>query len=70
MEVDGSGLGDPGAAEAPFGGGDLIDQEALERPDGLPEGEVFGLDAAVLGVILIAEDDDAGMDAVGDSVSG
>ena len=69
LEVDGGGLGLPGAAEAPLGGDDFVHEEALEGSDGVPEGEVFGLDAFVFGLVLIAEDEDAGVDAVGDGVA-
>ncbi len=69
LEVDGSGLGTPGAAEAPLGGDDLVHEEALEGADGIPEGEVLGLDASVFGVVLVAEDEDAGVDAMGDGVA-
>jgi hypothetical protein len=70
LEVDGGGLGGPVAAEAPFGSDDLVHEEALEGAYGIPEGEVIGLNAAVFGVGLIPEDEDAGMDAVGDGVPG
>jgi len=70
LEVEGGGLGLPGAAEAPLGGDDFGDEDALEGADGIPEGGVVGLELAVELVILIAEDDDAGVDAVGDGVPG
>ena len=70
LKVDGGGLGLPGGAQAPLGDDDLIDEDALEGSDGIPEGEVLGCDAAVLGFVLIAEDEDARVYAVGDGVAG
>ena len=68
-EVDGGGFGLPGAAEAPLGGDDFVHEEALEGADGFPEGEVLGLVLAVLLVVLIAEDEDAGVHAMGDGAA-